>query len=149
MKNAPQTPAIGLDVGTSRIVTAARSNEDFHYKSQLNAFVTVPWSKMTESSLKREGVPFVVHSDTGEKSIIVPGNESSRFADLLQTETRRPMTRDRPIIPAFAAVASNQIVVSHARPAAVRDSSHNLVADMVPIGIIHLFKIIDIQPDQR
>ena len=111
MKNAPQTPAIGLDVGTSRIVTAARSNEDFHYKSQLNAFVTVPWSKMTESSLKREGVPFVVHSDTGEKSIIVPGNESSRFADLLQTETRRPMTRGvlNPLEPANAAMLKQLI----------------------------------------
>ena len=111
MKNSPQTPAIGLDVGTSRIVTAARTNEDFHYKSQLNAFVTVPWSKMTEASLKREGVPYVVHSDTSDKHIIVPGNESSRFADLLQTESRRPMTRGvlNPQEPANAAMLKQLI----------------------------------------
>ena len=93
MKNSNNTPAIGLDVGTSRIVAATRNSDDFQFKSQLNAFVTVPWSKMTEASLKREGVPYVVHAGSGDKSIIVPGNESLRFADLLQTESRRPMNR--------------------------------------------------------
>jgi hypothetical protein len=92
MKNT-HTPAIGLDVGTSRIVAASKPSEEFQFKSQLNAFVEVPWSKMTEASLKREGVPYVVHGESSDRAIIVPGNESSRFADLLQTETRRPMTR--------------------------------------------------------
>lgn len=91
--NNQESPAIGLDVGTSRIVAASRPGDDFTYKTQLNAFVSIPWSKMTESSLKREGVPYVVHSEGGESSLIVPGNESSRFADLLQVETRRPMNR--------------------------------------------------------
>lgn len=111
MKHSHNTPAIGLDVGTSRIVTASRHEEDFQYRTQLNAFVTVPWSKMTEASLKREGVPYVVHSDNGDKSIIVPGNESSRFADLLQTETRRPMTRGvlNPQEPANAAMLKQLI----------------------------------------
>ena len=95
MKQSPQqTPAVGLDVGTSRIVAASKTSDDFQFKSQLNAFVTVPWSKMTEASLKREGVPYVVHGDNSDKNIIVPGNKSSRFADLLQTETRRPMNRE-------------------------------------------------------
>lgn len=94
MKNSnANTPAIGLDVGTSRIVASAKHGDDFQFKSQLNAFVEVPWSKMTEASLKRESVPFVVHGEATDKSIIVPGNESSRFADLLQVETRRPMNR--------------------------------------------------------
>lgn len=93
MKTPQNTPAIGLDVGTSRIVVAARHGEEFEFKSQLNAFVQIPWSKMTESSLKREGVPYVVHGDSTDKNIIVPGNESTRFSDLLQVETRRPMTR--------------------------------------------------------
>lgn len=93
MKNPQNTPAIGLDVGTSRIVAAARHGEEFKFQSQLNAFVQIPWSKMTESSLKREGVPYVVHGETVDKSIIVPGNESTRFSDLLQLETRRPMNR--------------------------------------------------------
>jgi hypothetical protein len=93
MKHSNHTPAIGLDVGTSRIVAASKANDDFQYKSQLNAFVEVPWSKMTEASLKREGVPYVVTGENTGKLIIVPGNESSRFADLLQTESRRPMNR--------------------------------------------------------
>ncbi|MFN9298290.1 MAG: hypothetical protein ACK6DZ_11335, partial [Acidobacteriota bacterium] len=91
MKQPQQTPAIGLDVGTSRIVAAVQNGDQFLFKSQLNAFVEVPWSKMTEASLKREGVPFVVSGEGFEKKIIVPGNESSRFADLLQSESRRPM----------------------------------------------------------
>ncbi|MFN7541198.1 MAG: hypothetical protein ACK5TN_00135, partial [Acidobacteriota bacterium] len=93
MKQPQQTPAIGLDVGTSRIVAAVQNGDQFLFKSQLNAFVEVPWSKMTEASLKREGVPFVVSGEGFEKKIIVPGNESSRFADLLQSESRRPMNR--------------------------------------------------------
>jgi hypothetical protein len=87
------TPAIGLDVGTSRIVAASQHGDEFQFKTQLNAFVEVPWSKMTEASLKREGVPYVVVGDNLQKTIIVPGNESSRFADLLQMESRRPMNR--------------------------------------------------------
>jgi actin-like ATPase involved in cell morphogenesis len=93
MKHSDQTPAVGLDVGTSRIVAASQHNGEFQFKSQLNAFVEVPWSKMTEASLKREGVPFVVHGEASDKNIIVPGNESSRFSDLLQVEARRPMSR--------------------------------------------------------
>lgn len=93
MKHSPHTPAIGLDVGTSRIVAAVQHGEEFQFKSQLNAFVEVPWSKMTEASLKREGVPYVVTGENFDKKIIVPGNESSRFADLLQMESRRPMNR--------------------------------------------------------
>ncbi|MBZ2186889.1 MAG: hypothetical protein K7J46_19450 [Bryobacter sp.] len=93
MKQTQQTPAIGLDVGTSRIVAAVQNGDQFLFKSQLNAFVEVPWSKMTEASLKRESVPFVVSGEGFEKKIIVPGNESSRFADLLQSESRRPMNR--------------------------------------------------------
>ncbi len=93
MKHSQQTPAIGLDVGTSRIVASFQHGEEVQFRSQLNAFVEVPWSKMTEASLKREGVPYVVTGENAEKRIIVPGNESSRFADLLQMESRRPMNR--------------------------------------------------------
>ena len=82
-----QTSAVGLDVGTSRIVIAQQNGDDFEYKSQLNAFVNVPYSKMTEKSLKREGIPF----GRSNGDLVVHGNESERFADLLGLETRRPM----------------------------------------------------------
>ena len=84
-----QRSALGLDVGTSRICLAERQGEDFHFQTQLNAFVSIPFSKMTENVLKKEKVP---HTVAGTE-IIVHGNESDRFADLLNVETRRTMTR--------------------------------------------------------
>jgi hypothetical protein len=45
--------AIGLDVGTSRIVTARSAAEGFAYTEQLNAFVDLPWSKLTEGTLRK------------------------------------------------------------------------------------------------
>lgn len=81
--------ALGLDIGTSRIVLARRDGDEFRYESQLNAFVTIPYSKMTEASLKRENVPHSI----ADGQIVVHGTESERFADLLQVETRRPMTK--------------------------------------------------------
>jgi len=80
---------IGLDVGTSRIVAARQSNDQFTYATQLNAFVAIPYSKMTEGVLRKEGVP---HSIEGTE-ILVHGNESERFADLLKKDIRRTMSR--------------------------------------------------------
>jgi len=83
------SPAVGLDVGTSRIVTAQRTHGEIHYDSQLNAFVTIPYSRITQSVLQRERIP---HTSLAG-SIIVHGNESEKFASLLDAEIRRPMTR--------------------------------------------------------
>ena len=80
--------AIGLDVGTSRIVTARQSEDSIRYDIQLNAFVTVPYSKMTENMLRKEGVPHAVEG----AEILVHGNESERFAALLDKDIRRTMT---------------------------------------------------------
>src|SRR4051812_28127673 len=49
-------PALGLDIGTSRVVTARHAEEGFRYESQLNAFVTVPFSKLTEGVLDKAGI---------------------------------------------------------------------------------------------
>jgi len=81
--------ALGLDVGTSRICLAQRAGEEFQYETQLNAFVNIPFSRMTEGVLKKEKVP---HTVSGAE-IVVHGNESDRFADLLNVETRRTMSR--------------------------------------------------------
>ncbi len=81
--------ALGLDVGTSRICLAQRTGEDFQYETQLNAFVNIPFSKMTEGVLKKGKVPHTVNG----AEIVVHGNESDRFADLLNVETRRTMSR--------------------------------------------------------
>ncbi len=88
MSQTSSTP-IGVDVGTSRIVTAHRLDDDYRFRTELNAFVELPFSKMTQSVLQYESVLHSLQSDR----IVVHGNESERFADLLGIETRRPMNR--------------------------------------------------------
>ena len=82
---------LGLDVGTSRIVVARRTGGDRVYDSQLNAFVSIPYSRITAAALVREDVPHTVEA----QQILVHGNESEKFAGLLNAEIRRPMTGGR------------------------------------------------------
>jgi hypothetical protein len=89
MSTHTNSPAIGLDVGTSRIVVAQRAEHEIHYDSQLNAFVTIPFSKITEAVLEREKIP---HTSLGG-DIVIHGNESEKFAGLLNAEIRRPMAQ--------------------------------------------------------
>ncbi|MFN7922304.1 MAG: hypothetical protein U0Q16_19535 [Bryobacteraceae bacterium] len=83
------TNVAGLDVGTSRIVMARQNGTAMEYHSQLNAFVCVPHTKMTEGALRREGIQFAAQGS----ELIVHGNDAPRFADLLHVETRRPMVQ--------------------------------------------------------
>src|SRR5258708_401290 len=46
----------GLDLGTSRIVLATLSGDKVKFAPQLNAFVDIPYSKMTERMLSNEGI---------------------------------------------------------------------------------------------
>ncbi len=87
MSKEKQQTALGLDAGTSRIVLAKKNGADYTFDSQLNAFVRIPYSKITEGVLKKENVPYTVQAS----ELVVHGNESERFADLLGRETRRPM----------------------------------------------------------
>jgi hypothetical protein len=86
---AKNSGAIGLDVGTSRIVMAQKHAEEYEFESQLNAFVSMRHSKLTEAVLEREKIPHTTLA--GE--IIVYGNESEKFAGILNAEIRRPMSR--------------------------------------------------------
>jgi actin-like ATPase involved in cell morphogenesis len=81
------TQPLGLDVGTSRIVVARTTDKNYAYESHLNAFLTLPYSKLAESLLQREGV---FHEVRGAE-IIVMGNDAERFAEVFHVETRRPM----------------------------------------------------------
>jgi len=87
--NTQTASAIGLDVGTSRIVAAYREDKGIQSDTQLNAFVTIPFSKLTQSVLKKERIPHIVQ----DSEITVYGDESERFANLFHKETRRPMLR--------------------------------------------------------
>lgn len=78
---------IGLDVGTSRIVAARHADRKYSYEAQLNAFITLPYSRLAESLLARENVFHEVHG----QEILVVGNDAERFAEVFHAETRRPM----------------------------------------------------------
>jgi len=81
------TQPLGLDIGTSRIVVARNGDKKCEYDSQLNAFLTIPYSKLAESLLQRENV---FHEVQGT-DIVVAGNEAQKFAEIFHVETRRPM----------------------------------------------------------
>lgn len=81
------TQAVGLDVGTSRIVVARAGEKKYHYESQLNAFITIPYSRLAESLLQRENV---FHEAQGS-DLVVAGDDAQKFAEVFHVETRRPM----------------------------------------------------------
>ncbi len=89
MKNAERndTQPLGLDVGTSRIVVARARDGKQEYDTQLNAFLTLPYSKLAESLLERENV---LHQTQGA-DIVVEGNDAGKFAEIFHVEARRPM----------------------------------------------------------
>ena len=89
MANTQTSSAIGLDVGTSRIVAAQKQDKDIQCQTHLNAFVTIPFSKLTEGVLKKECIPHLAQ----DAEIMVYGDEAERFANLFHKETRRPMLR--------------------------------------------------------
>ncbi|HXG66732.1 MAG TPA: hypothetical protein VNO70_16645 [Blastocatellia bacterium] len=80
--------ALGLDVGTSRIVLASGQADNIKTSTELNAFISIPYSKFTESVLKKNKVHY--HRD-GDEWIQVYGNEAGQFANVFNTEVRRPM----------------------------------------------------------
>ena len=55
----PEKPAtaFGVDVGTSRIVVARQVGKEIKFRSQLNAFVALPFSNLTENALAKENIP--------------------------------------------------------------------------------------------
>jgi hypothetical protein len=87
MNNEEYTQPIGLDVGTSRIVVARSADGQYEYETQLNAFLTLPYSKLTASLLQRENVFHLVKGS----HIVVMGNDAQKFAEVFHAETRRPM----------------------------------------------------------
>jgi hypothetical protein len=77
----------GLDLGTSRIVLATLNGKGVSFTPQLNAFVDIPYSKMTEQMLAQENILHQVEGD----HIYAYGNRADEFAKFLDGDTRRPM----------------------------------------------------------
>jgi hypothetical protein len=80
---------LGLDVGTSRIVVARNRDKRYLYEAQLNAFITLPYSKLAQSLLEKEAV----FHEVADGEIVVAGNDAQKFAEIFHVETRRPMLR--------------------------------------------------------
>ena len=78
--------ALGLDIGTSRIVVAD-GNDTQATRTQLNAFVAVPSSEMAENVLKHKQIVY----ERNCKNLYVYGNDSDFFASFLNVDARRPM----------------------------------------------------------
>jgi hypothetical protein len=85
---APSQQAVkGLDLGTSHIVLATLEGQKVDYSRQLNAFVDIPYNKMTEQMLARENI---LHQVEGPH-IYAYGNRADEFANFIGGDTRRPM----------------------------------------------------------
>jgi hypothetical protein len=83
----PPQAVKGLDLGTSRIVLATLNEQKVDFTPQLDAFVDIPYSKMTEQMLARENI---LHRVEGVH-IYAYGNRVDEFAKFLDGDTRRPM----------------------------------------------------------
>lgn len=80
---------IGLDVGTSKVVTAEGDAKKSKTQAQLNAFFAVPYSALHESSLKQSNIAFYHEGD----ELIVYGSDADKFAQMFNAEVRRPMAK--------------------------------------------------------
>ena len=77
---------LGLDIGTSRIVVARKTDKKYQYESMLNAFITLPHSKLTESLMVQENV---FHEVLGSE-IVVAGNDALRTVKAFRAQDSTP-----------------------------------------------------------
>ena len=82
----PKSGAVGLDIGTSRIVVADNSDSKTT-RRELNAFVAVPASDMIEGVLKQKQLVY----ERNCKQIYVYGNDTDFLASFMNVDARRPM----------------------------------------------------------
>lgn len=79
--------AVGVDIGTSKIVIASKNSGRDQFASQRNAFLSVEYSKFTQGILEQNKI---THSKIGDM-LVVYGDGAEVFANMLNTETKRPM----------------------------------------------------------
>jgi hypothetical protein len=80
---------IGLDVGTSKILVARRTGRGLEASLEVNAFLPLPYSRITENILLQNKVHY--YQENGH--FFVYGNSAEKFASLFNSEARRPMSR--------------------------------------------------------
>jgi hypothetical protein len=80
--------AKGLDVGTMNITCARKKEDRIVFTQQRNTFVEIEYSDIAERMLARSDV---LHIKKDNKVFIV-GEDALNFANIFNTETRRPMS---------------------------------------------------------
>ena len=83
------TNAIGVDIGTSKIVFAQKKIGEIEYASHRNAFISVEFSSFTEKILNQNQIRY----HQFDNSLVVYGDGAEVFADMLNAEARRPMRK--------------------------------------------------------
>jgi len=79
---------VGIDVGTSKVVVSRRGGKDVACQAQLNAFIPVPYSPVTERTIQQQSD---IHYYRDGEDLVVFGSSSERFANMFNAEVRRPM----------------------------------------------------------
>ena len=79
---------VGLDVGTSKVVSARQGAKDVSCAFQLNAFIPVPYSPVTERTIQQQKE---IHHFRDGDEIVIFGSATDRFANMFNAETHRTM----------------------------------------------------------
>jgi hypothetical protein len=79
---------LGLDVGTSKVVASRRGGKDVACSTQLNAFIPVPYSPVTERTIQQQSD---IHYFRDAEDIVIFGSATERFANMFNAEAQRPM----------------------------------------------------------
>ncbi len=84
----PSSHPLGIDVGTSQVVAARRGGKEVACASQLNAFIPVPFSPVTERTIQQQAD---IHYYRDGDDLVIFGSATERFANMFNAEVRRPM----------------------------------------------------------
>jgi len=101
------TNPLGVDVGTSKIAAARRNGKDVQSAIQLNAFIPVPYTPLTEKTLQQQAD--IAYYREGDE-LIIYGSATERFANMFNAESRRPMAdgllnpREKAAMPVLEAI---------------------------------------------
>ena len=79
---------VGIDVGTSKVVVSKRGGKEVACQAQLNAFIPVPYSPVTERTIQQQSD---IHYYRDGDEIVIFGSATERFANMFNAEARRPM----------------------------------------------------------
>ncbi|MBF0360259.1 MAG: hypothetical protein HQK49_04570 [Oligoflexia bacterium] len=87
-KSTVAKKCVGVDIGTSRIVSATTSIENKEVtQTELNAFFTLPYAPLVQDLLDRNKMNYIKNKD----HIVVFGFHAQSFANMFNGELSRPM----------------------------------------------------------